>query len=415
MLRSAFSLTLIAVALSACGKQAPVAVIDGYSKQRVPYENTYVDPADRAFDMQSQAIVGFQQEERYYVHGGDKLDQISKHFGVRESAILARNNIANADSMPVGEYIVIPSPNWQAENMGSTVGSSYRLTDQYGAQKAGSSSVPNEGVSYDEVSSDLVTKPVRQVNLMRQHTLQPGENIFRVAMKYNVSQFDILAANQIRNPADLKAGMVLNIPQAGDVVTGRDDYRYLADQGVEVPVQQAVPTKPVAIQKMQVNDTSSNATTAPTGQVQAVAETNYYADLTRKYGNKSVSTKGMIWPADGKVLKTFGNKGGGVSHSGINIALSKDAPIYAADTGTVIYADNGLELYGNLVLIQHKSGYVTAYAHNSKNIVKRHDKVQKGQLIAFAGNTGNVKETQLHFEVRKNAQAMDPMKVLPRK
>ncbi|MFT7144569.1 MAG: murein DD-endopeptidase MepM/ murein hydrolase activator NlpD [bacterium] len=408
-MRSIFSLVVVVVALSGCGKQSPVAVVDGYNKQRTVYNNTApVNAADRAFNMQSEAIVGFQQEDTYYVHGGDKLEQIAKHFGVREEAILARNNLISEADVTVGEYLTIPSPNWQASNMPSDMGASYRLTDKYNTAVA-----PQE----DAVVQNNVTSQ-RQINLMRQHTLSEGENIYRVALRYNVSQFDILAANNIRNPSDLKPGMVLNIPQAGDVVTGRDEYRYLAQEESQAAVQSNNVIKSkvqnVPVQKMQVNR-DVQVIKADTSSVQLDAEKSYYDALAQKYRHLSVSGKGMVWPANGQVIKTFGDKGQGVNHAGINIALAKDAPIHAAESGTVIYADNGLELYGNLVLIQHSKGYVTAYAHNNKNIVKRHDKVTKGQLIGFAGNTGNVSKTQLHFEVRKNAQAINPMKVLPRK
>jgi murein DD-endopeptidase MepM/ murein hydrolase activator NlpD len=114
------------------------------------------------------------------------------------------------------------------------------------------------------------------------------------------------------------------------------------------------------------------------------------------------------------LIKSFGQKGRGVNHSGINIQLPVNAPIYAAESGTVLYSDDGLAQYGNLILVKHLNGYVTAYAHNSKNLVKRRQKVAKGDLIAFAGNTGNVEKSQLHFEVRKNTQPINPLKVLPK-
>lgn len=420
-MRSIFSLIFVALTVVACGKQSPVGVVDGYNQKRVVYTNDKpVNAVDRAFDMQSEAILGFKEEEKYYVHGGDKLEQIAKHFGVSEKAILLRNNILSENEIPVGGYITIPSPNWQAANIPNDISSSYRLTDKYSKEISEVSDDVVVPVAIFE-NEKAIENSVRKINLMRQHTLRSGENIYRVALKYNVSQFDILAANNIRNPADLKPGMILNIPQAGDVVTGRDEYRYLANktpvQAGVLKMNDSVVQSTSSVRKMQVNDNlkNSNFSSKNTTVIQANAEKNYYESLALKYRKNISTAKGMVWPANGRIIKTFGSKGPGVSHSGINISLPKDAPVYAADSGTVIYADNGLEVYGNLVLIQHKNGYVTAYAHNSKNIVKRHSKIGKGQLIGFAGNTGNVENTQLHFEVRKNAQAINPIKVLPRR
>jgi murein DD-endopeptidase MepM/ murein hydrolase activator NlpD len=120
----------------------------------------------------------------------------------------------------------------------------------------------------------------------------------------------------------------------------------------------------------------------------------------------------LRWPLKGKVISGFGNKPNGLKNEGINIAVPEGTGIRAADGGVVAYAGNELKGYGNLVLIRHPGGYVTAYAHAKELFVKRGDKVDRGAVIAKAGQTGSVTSPQLHFEVRKGATALDPMKYM---
>ncbi|MBQ0823125.1 peptidoglycan DD-metalloendopeptidase family protein [Microvirga sp. HBU67558] len=115
------------------------------------------------------------------------------------------------------------------------------------------------------------------------------------------------------------------------------------------------------------------------------------------------------WPARGRVIAGFGANGG---NEGINIAVPEGTPVKAAEAGTVTYAGSEVKGYGNLVLIKHENGFVSAYAHNGSLNVKRGEQVKRGQVIATSGQTGNVTSPQLHFEIRKGAQPVDPMKHL---
>jgi len=121
---------------------------------------------------------------------------------------------------------------------------------------------------------------------------------------------------------------------------------------------------------------------------------------------------GLRWPVRGKIISEFGAKPNGLKNEGINISVPEGTSVRAAGDGVVAYAGNELKGYGNLVLIRHTGGYVTAYAHAKELFVKRGDTVKRGDVIAKAGQTGSVSSPQLHFEVRKGAVAMDPMKYL---
>lgn len=118
------------------------------------------------------------------------------------------------------------------------------------------------------------------------------------------------------------------------------------------------------------------------------------------------------WPVKGRVISNYGAKPSGGRNDGINIAVPEGTSVKAAENGVVAYAGNELKGYGNLVLIRHSNNWVTAYAHNKELFVRRGDTIKRGQIIAKAGKTGSVKTPQLHFEIRKGAQAVDPTQYL---
>jgi murein DD-endopeptidase MepM/ murein hydrolase activator NlpD len=118
------------------------------------------------------------------------------------------------------------------------------------------------------------------------------------------------------------------------------------------------------------------------------------------------------WPVEGKIIVAFGKGGDGERNDGINIAADLGTPIHAAAAGTVTYAGNELKGYGNLILIKHDNGYVTAYAHAERITVARGDRVDRGDVIGFAGATGDVTSPQLHFEIRQGVKPVDPRPLL---
>jgi murein DD-endopeptidase MepM/ murein hydrolase activator NlpD len=118
------------------------------------------------------------------------------------------------------------------------------------------------------------------------------------------------------------------------------------------------------------------------------------------------------WPVRGRVIAGFGPKPNGLQNDGINLAVPEGTPIKAAEDGVVAYAGNELKGYGNLVLLRHADGFVTAYANARDIVVKRGETVKRGQVIAHSGETGNVSSPQLHFEIRKGATPVDPAQYL---
>lgn len=128
----------------------------------------------------------------------------------------------------------------------------------------------------------------------------------------------------------------------------------------------------------------------------------------------------FVWPLQGPIISDFGPKAPGQSNDGINIGAQLGASVRAAAAGDVVYAGDQVPGFGNLVLIKHADGWVTAYGHLSRVMVKMQQKVAQGQEIGLAGATGGVSEPQLHFEIRyapsqlERAKPIDPKLVLPK-
>jgi murein DD-endopeptidase MepM/ murein hydrolase activator NlpD len=123
----------------------------------------------------------------------------------------------------------------------------------------------------------------------------------------------------------------------------------------------------------------------------------------------------FVWPVSGRIVSDYGTNSGGERNDGINIAAAQGAPVHAAASGTVSYCGNELKGFGNLVLIRHDNGYITAYAHVGSILVNRDDRVLAGQVIATAGATGDVSSPQLHFEIRAgDKRPVDPKSMLPK-
>jgi murein DD-endopeptidase MepM/ murein hydrolase activator NlpD len=121
----------------------------------------------------------------------------------------------------------------------------------------------------------------------------------------------------------------------------------------------------------------------------------------------------FAWPVRGRVMSEFGNGTGGERNDGINISAGEGTPIHAAADGIVSYAGDDLKSYGNLALIRHDSGYVTAYAHAQRFVVAKGDHVARGQVIGYVGQTGDVASAQLHFELRRGSRGEQPINPRP--
>ncbi len=218
------------------------------------------------------------------------------------------------------------------------------------------------------------------------HIVESGETLYSLGRKYGMSPFAIADLNDLSRDGALSVGQSLHIP-GGKARKSTD--------------------------KLIVDDDSEKLTPVDEETVVAEIEAKEAVPETiapEPPANPTVSS--MRWPVKGKVISEFGAKPNGLKNEGINIAVPEGTGVRAAESGVVAYAGNELKGYGNLVLIRHEGGWVTAYAHAKELFVKRGDTVKRGDVIAKAGQTGSVSSPQLHFEVRKGATAMDPLKFL---
>ena len=212
-----------------------------------------------------------------------------------------------------------------------------------------------------------------------------GETVYSISRRYGLTPNQLAAANNMASIELIQVGQQLVIPGAGQPVN-------VAAQPAVTPVvqQQVAPPSP---QPQQV------AVAAPTNNNIAPA---------------SITGTQFIWPIDGarNIVSNFGVKPGGERNDGINLAAQVGTQVRASEGGIVIYAGNGIAGYGNLILIEHADNWVTAYAHTSQMLVGRDDVVQRGQVIALAGNTGSVSSPQLHFELRRGTTPVNPLDYL---
>lgn len=218
------------------------------------------------------------------------------------------------------------------------------------------------------------------------HVVRSGETISLIAARYNIDPPSLLLLNRLSDPRALKAGEVLTLPPANQ------------------PRQTAA-----------ASPSRSPATTPSSTRSEPTRTTSNTAVETTTSSERSVSIRSarFDWPIEGRILSRFGPKTQGLRNDGVNIAASEGDPVKAAASGRVVYAGNELAGYGELVLVEHEGGWITAYAHNSRLEVAEGQSVSRGQVIARAGATGSVDSPQVHFEVRRGVDPVDPMDYLP--
>lgn len=246
-------------------------------------------------------------------------------------------------------------------------------------------------------------------------TVGKGDTYYSIAQSYNVSMTALIEENKEVSPYNLIVGQKLRLPKPRTYIVQRGDTLYGIARRYNVQVSDLV----------RQNQLSSPYTLSvgqeidlPRGSAPAqVVASNSGAQRTVRRPSAVRDTPParagrFLRPVEGPVLSSYGPKKGGLHNDGINIAAPGGTDVKAAENGVVVYAGNELRGYGNLILIRHDDGWVTAYAHNAQFKVKPGDKVKQGQAIATVGQTGNVDKPQLHFEIRKGAKAVDPTKLM---
>lgn len=260
----------------------------------------------------------------------------------------------------------------------------------------------------------------RKASGYRKIRVRKGDTVYAIARRHGTSPKAIITANSLRRPYALKVGQRLRVPAARTHVVAKGDTGYSISRlhGVDLSALMRMNRigRPYRLRVGQVLRLPRQ-TRAPVAVAQRRSASPARASSPRKPAPPPPpprSGAGFAWPAHGKVISAYGPKAGGLHNDGINIRLESGTPVRAADAGTVVYVGNELKGFGNLVLIRHTGGWVSAYGHNQAVLVGRGEQVRRGQTISRAGATGSVKEPQLHFELRKGSRAVDPKQYLPK-
>lgn len=266
------------------------------------------------------------------------------------------------------------------------------------------------------------------------HVVAAGESLIGISRRYGTTLTKLAHLNGISPYTRVSVGDRIKVPGGRQVAAQAPRTLQAQPQYQPQRVATAAPapqltrpqvTQPVSQQATWPNNTAPSVAPArtipierapaaePTQSVRMATQETAKAEPTpAQAAEPAGNMPSFRWPVHGRVIAGFGSKPNGAQNDGINIAVPEGTQIKAADDGVVAYAGNELKGYGNLVLIRHANGYVSAYANASELLVKRGDTIRRGQVIAHSGQTGNVTSPQLHFEIRKGSTPVDPTKFL---
>jgi murein DD-endopeptidase MepM/ murein hydrolase activator NlpD len=258
---------------------------------------------------------------------------------------------------------------------------------------------------------------------VRTYEVRAGDTASQIAQRFGVPLRELVRANAIEPPFSIRVGQRLIIPERANAPVAPSvavaPGPPVSAAPIPPPVAQAqvvLPSTPAPAPAAPTPATAS-APTAPVASAQApvpqaVAVPPPLPANPPAAPIDSGAAGRMLWPVRGVVVSDFGPKAGGLQNDGINIAAPRGTPFRAADNGVVIYAGNELRGFGNLLLLRHDGGTVTAYAHADELMVQRGETVRRGQTIGRVGASGNVSTPQLHFEVRRGTRAVNPAEFL---
>ncbi len=300
----------------------------------------------------------------------DTLEILSRRYNVSAAAILQANGYKGPRALSPGQQLIIPR--------------------QSAAAAAPAVSAPATAAVASNAAASV-------------HVVNHGDTLLSIARSNHVTVAELARANGLQSSSKLRLGSRLNVPAAKTAAIAP------AAPAAVALAQPAAATAPPA--------TKVAAATGIPPQSARLAQTNTKveeepAEAPVKAADATGALPTFRWPVRGKVITSYGAKTNGKSNDGINLAVPEGTPVKAAEDGVVAYSGNELKGYGNLVLVRHANGYVTAYAHASELLVKRGDTIKRGQTIAKSGQSGEVGSPQLHFEIRKGSTPVDPLQFL---
>lgn len=324
--------------------------------------------------------------ESIEVAQGDTLYGIAKRHRVAISELMTLNNLTSPAIRP-GQKLVLPA--------GKRAVASRPVAPEAPATAAAPATPAAPRVAAPKAPA---TPPSEWTG---SYTVAQGDSLYAIARRHKVKAEDLQSANNITDPLKVRPGVVLKVPGTPGTETT-----------AAAPAAPATPAAPAPAAGGPRPTIINTQPPAPERQRVASAAPPTQTDVPPTAAADSPKASGSSrfrWPVKGKVIAGFGARPDGTHNDGINISVPPGTEVYAAENGVVAYAGNELKGYGNLVLVRHENNWVSAYAHNDSLLVKRGDKVKRGQPIAKAGVSGAVDQPQVHFELRQGSKPVDPM------
>tara|TARA_B100001027_G_scaffold65026_1_gene44119 strand:+ start:1782 stop:2618 length:837 start_codon:yes stop_codon:yes gene_type:complete len=243
------------------------------------------------------------------------------------------------------------------------------------------------------------------------YIIKKGDNLYSISKKFNFSLKELIYLNEIKSPYKIYPKQKLLLPKKKVYTVKRGDTLYSISRLYKTDLFE-----------LSRRNNIRNPNSIEHGQKIIVPYIYEFKSKTRKLKktqkkkekklSKKFDFRKFKWPVSGKVISKYGSVKPGFFNDGINISAEFGKNVEASKGGKVVYIGNEIPGYGNLVLLKHSENWITAYAHLDKVFLKKGASVKQGEVIGVVGETGNVREPQLHFEIRKGKDAVDPLKFL---
>jgi murein DD-endopeptidase MepM/ murein hydrolase activator NlpD len=325
---------------------------------------------------------------------GDTLSVLSRRYGVPVEGIMSANNLADG-RLHIGQDLIIPGTG----SKGVEAVASSPPESTYKVQKGDTPHVIADKLGVDE-------KALLARNKLRADNLQIGQVL--VIPRKGAAPVVAAKGTKLATPKatpDVHVVKTTTIPAPGGTSLAEEESQPGGKATEAKPARPDKSAKPDKKPEASANDVAASPEITGEGSPRVASNDQLPAP-------DPMSGNSFRWPVKGRVISEFGTKPDGGHNDGIDVAVPQGTSVKAAENGVVAYAGNELKGYGNLILIRHANNWVSAYAHNDEILVKRGDKVRRGQIIAKAGATGSVTQPQVHFELRKGSRPVDPTKFM---
>ena len=280
------------------------------------------------------------------------FEDVKKDFAVEKKVtVFDRSNINRQFQIPLNGMILV--------NKDDTI---YGIANKY------------KVVPKDIIDDNNLVEPYKlkenQILFLRNknlYVIRFGDNLEKISLKFAVNKSDIIRINKLSKPYQLKVGNKILIPQTKDFS--------VVDLIIDKKIYKSEPK---------------------------------ISNKNRIINAKSLNSPKFIWPSKGQIIKNFGVFGKGQHYDGVDIKASNNSPIYSIYEGTVAFTGSEIKKFGNLILIKHKNGWLSAYSNVGKFNVKQGSSIKKGELIAYSSNDLDY----YHFQLRHNRNPVNPIEFL---